>query len=202
MNNKIIIGIGAVLLLIVIVQSFFLMRMSNRMDQLSENTETRLQYPDLSGKSPLSPPSGSIISPNDKGWNPFEEMQRMQNEMNKIFGDMRSQLHLGPGFGDLRSSFSFSPSVDIKEEKEQIIVTADIPGSDESNINVTVDDRHLSISATTKKSAENKNDNRLFRSERFVGQFQRTITLPAPVLAEKMKTDYKDGVLTNTLPKA
>jgi len=126
----------------------------------------------------------------------------MQNEMNKIFGDIRSHLHRSPGFVDFTKPFSFSPDVDVKEDNEKITITADIPGSDESNINVTVKDDRLTIFVTTKKSKDNDNGENLFRSERFIGQYQRSITLPSPVLAEKMKTDYKDGVLTITLPKS
>lgn len=199
MNQKLIIGIGIFLVLIVLVQGVFLFRMSGQVEQLRNFSPIQSSNPEISGQTLTPHRPSSIFS--DK-WNPFTEIQRMQNEMNKIFGDMRSQIHLNPVFGDLTETFRFSPDIDIKEEKDKIIVTADIPGSDESNINVTVKDNQLTIVASTKKSRENKSDNRLFRSERFIGQFQRNITLPNPVLAEKMKTDYKAGVLTITIPKA
>lgn len=202
MNQKIIIGVGVLLLVVIVMQSVFLFRLSGQVDQISQNPTAIDQSSNGSLSHPILPPDGSLFSPNNKGWDPFKEMQRMQNEMNKIFGNMRSQLHQSPGLGDIGNPFSFSPSVDIKEDDDRIIVTADIPGSDEYNINVKVEDEHLTISAKTKKSMEDKNKGNTFRSERFMGQFERSITLPAPVLAEKMKTDYKDGVLTVILPKA
>jgi len=202
MNQKIVIGIGILLLVVVVVQSVFLYRMSGQVDQLSQNSAPLNQLPDTPFNSPAFPPGSSLFSPKGNDWNPFEEMQRMQNEMNKIFGDMLSQLHQSPGFDDLTKPFSFSPSVDVKEEDNRFVITADIPGSDESNINVKVDGQRLTISAKTRKSSENKDNGNMFRSERFIGQFERSVTLPAPVLAEKMKTDYKDGVLTIILPKA
>ena len=170
MNQKILIGIGVFLVLIVLVQSVFLYRMSDQVAQLSNEStqEKELSISDVT--SSLLSPDHPTLPFNNPDWNPFKEMQRMQNEMNKIFGDMRSQLHQSPGFDNSTKSFSFSPSVDIKEEKDQIIVTADIPGSDESNINVTVKDDQLTISATTRKSKENKNGSNLFRSERFIGR--------------------------------
>jgi HSP20 family protein len=202
MNQKIVIVLGVLLVTVVVVQSAFLFRMSGKVDQLSQQSGAV--------EHQASPPAGkaqpSLINPRmfsqDDDWNPFEEMQRMQNEMNKIFGNVRSQFQLSPDFSKLTEPFSFSPNVDVKEESDRFIVTADIPGSDESNINVKVENQQLTISASTKKSHDNNKKGNLFRSERFVGQFQRSIMLPEPVLAEKMKTDYRDGVLTITIPKA
>lgn len=201
MNKKTLTIIGTLLLCVIAVQTYFLMRLSDRVDKVTRN---KGDAPSLISppSSPPSPPSTAPAFPGiDKNWNPFEEMQRMQNEMNKIFGDMRSQLHQSPDFDNLNKPFSFSPNVDVKEEKNRIIVTADIPGSDESNINVKVEGNQLTITANTKKSSEQDKGN-MYRSERFIGRFQRTITLPAPVRAEKMKTEYKDGILTIILPKA
>ena len=123
--------------------------------------------------------------------------------MDKLFGNMRSQMQLDPNFNKFSSSFSMSPNVDVKEKNHKIVVTADIPGSDESNINVKVENQELTIIADSKKSSEvNNKDKNVYRSERFIGRFQRSIPLPAPVIASKMKTDYKDGVLTVTIPEA
>ena len=202
MNQKIIISIGILLLVVIVVQSVFLFRLSGQVGQINKNTTTIDQSLVKSLSRPMLPPGASLFSPKDNDWDPFEEMQRMQNEMNNIFGDMRSQLHQSPGFDDLTKPFSFSPSMDVKEEDDRIVVTVDIPGSDESNINVKVDGQRLTISAKTKKSSENNDKGNMFRSERFIGQFERSITLPVPVLAEKMRTKYHDGVLTVFLPKA
>jgi len=202
MNQKVIIGIGVLLLIVIVVQSVFLFRLSGQVNQINQNTTTIDQSLDKSFSSPMLPPGGSLFSPKDNDWDPFEEMQRMQNEMNRIFGDMRSQLHQSPGFDDQAKSFSFSPSMDVKEDDDRVVVTVDIPGSDESNINVKVDGQRLTISANTKKTTEKKDKAHIFRSERFIGQFERSITLPVPVVAEKMRREYKDGVLTIILPKA
>jgi len=194
MNHKLLVGAGIALLGIIAVQGFYLYHLSNRMDHVNA----------VAQKSPSinSQPSDPNQPFNNKAWNPFEEMQRMQNEMDKMFGDIRSQFYQDPVFNDLNKSFNFNTSVDVKNEKDKIIVTADIPGSDESNINVKIEGDTLTITANTKKSSEQKNQGSMYRSERMIGQFQRTIQLPAPVLGDKMKTDYKDGVLTITLPKA
>ena len=195
MKQNILIGSGVLLLAVIAVQGFFLYRLSNRVDQVGHDSAN--SQPAVSAQH-VDP--GTTFG--SQSWNPFKEMQRMQNEMDKMFGNIRSQFYQDPGLNDFSKSFSFSPSVDIKDEKNQLVVTADIPGSDESNINVKLEGDKLTISANTKKSSRQKSNGNMFRSERVMGQFQRTIQLPVPVLADKMKTDYKDGVLTVTLPKA
>ena len=202
MKEKVLVGLGAVLLLIVAIQSVFLYRMSGQLGRISQHTESNISLTDKPSGSQIVPPGAQVFPDKGKSWNPFEEMQRMQNEMNKIFGDMRSNLYLRPDFDSMLKPFSFSPTLDIREDADQFVIKVDIPGSDESNINVRIDDQRLTISATTKKSNESKDHGSMFRSERFKGQFERSVDLPAPVLAEKMKTEYKDGVLIIIVPKA
>lgn len=202
MKEKYFMGIGIILLVVVVAQSVFLYRMSDQVERLSQNTDSDQVLPDsLSGGGNISP-GRSLFPDISKDWNPFEEMQRMQNEMNKIFGDMRSNFYRSPDFNSFMKPFSFSPTLDLTEEDEQFVIKVDIPGSDESNINVKVDDQRLTISATTKKSGDSNGQGNMFRSERFMGQFERSLVLPAPVRADKMKTEYKDGVLIITVPKA
>jgi len=201
MKQKVLISLGVLLFGIVIVQGVFLYRMSDQVNKLAQAPEVATQMPD----NPLNKqaqPKKPFDTWNDNNWNPFEEMQRMQNEMNKIFGDMRSNFYSSPGLGKMFKSFNFSPTLDMREENDRFIIKVDLPGADESKINVKIDDQQLTVSATTNKSNDEKNTGHTFRSERFMGQFERSVTLPAPVLADKMKTDYKDGVLTITVPKA
>jgi len=205
MNNKILISIGVILLLVIAAQAYYTYNLSRQVAGLQGGQESLLQQP----AQPL-PPQGTPgmpgpfqdLDPFKDDWNPFEEMQRMQNEMNKIFGDMRSQLQQHPNFDNLNRNFTFAPSVDIKDKQDHYVVTVDIPGADESNIQVKLENNQLNISATTQKStAQDKDGKDMLRSERFYGEFKRSITLPSDVVAEKMQTDYRDGVLTITIPK-
>ena len=83
------------------------------------------------------------------------------------------------------------------------MVQMNIPGADESNISVTLDDRLLTISGrTSSETKEGEDTDRFLRVERQSGQFQRSLTLPGPVDAERMNAAYKGGVLTVTIPKA
>ncbi|MDO9048616.1 MAG: Hsp20/alpha crystallin family protein [Methylobacter sp.] len=96
------------------------------------------------------------------------------------------------------------PDVDLQEKPDLYIVTVNAPGADESSIEVKLEDRILHISIKTeqaKDETDDKNGQYRYR-ERFVGQFQRALTLPGPANAAKMKTEYHKGVLTITIPKA
>ena len=201
MNHKNLAIVGVLLFGIIGVQSFYLYKLSNRVNRLSPVTKT-----DIAGNQSSTsngPNFDSFFSMNNKSWNPFKEIQNMENQMDKMFGNMRSQMQMDPNFKKFGNSLSFSPNIDVKEKNNKIIVTADIPGSNESNINVKVENQQLSIEADTKKTSEvNNKDKNIFRSERYIGRFQRTIPLPAPVIASKMTTNYNDGVLTVTIPKA
>jgi HSP20 family protein len=215
MKNNILISVGIVLILIIAFQSYHLTKLSKQVSELSrgkadaQQPMARLQPP-ASHKPKSKPKQTDPNSPfgfqqfnNDK-WNPFADMQRMQNEMNRMLGDFRSQFRSAPGGSDPFQGFSISPSVDLRDEGDHYVAVADIPNSDESNINVKLQGNRLIISAETKgqkKTDPGKSGGHVLRSERFAGRFERVINLPSPVEADKMKTDYKDGVLTVTIPK-
>jgi len=92
------------------------------------------------------------------------------------------------------------PPVDVHENAETLVVKAELPGMKKEDIQVTLHDGLLSISGERKSDVEQK-EGETHRTERFFGRFQRSITLTAPVNADKIEASYKDGVLTVTLPK-
>jgi len=94
----------------------------------------------------------------------------------------------------------WTPPIDVHEDKDNLVVTAELPGMKKDEIEISLHDNALTISGERKGEREFK-DAEVYRAERFVGRFQRTITLPTPVAADKVKAQYKDGVLVVTLPK-
>ena len=94
-----------------------------------------------------------------------------------------------------------APAVDIYEDKDSFVVKAELPGMKKEDIEVTLHDGSLSISGE-RKGEEKWEDAEVHRSERFFGRFQRTMALPTPVNSSGIKAQYRDGVLTVTLPKA
>lgn len=126
---------------------------------------------------------------------PFNELTRIRNEINRIFEDPLSMI---PG-----TSFfeGWEPAVDVYEDKDKITVRAELPGMKQQDIQVSVERNTLTISGERKEEEEHK-EGETYRSERFYGRFQRSITLPQPVDSGKIKATYKDGVLEVICPKS
>lgn len=96
---------------------------------------------------------------------------------------------------------AWTPAFDVYEEKDNFVVKAELPGVKKEDINVSLQDGSLIISGE-RKSETKSEEAEIYRAERFFGKFQRAVSLPTTVAANKVKADYKDGVLTVTLPKA
>lgn len=93
------------------------------------------------------------------------------------------------------------PSLDISEDEKQIAVKAELPGVDPKDIEITVSQGRLIIKGEKKFEDEEKKDN-YHVIERSYGSFQRSVSLPAEVDENKVKANYKDGILTLTMPKS
>jgi len=97
-----------------------------------------------------------------------------------------------------------APRIDVSETDKEVTLTAELPGVDEKNIDVSLVGDQLTIKGEKKSEQEDKKDEdgRIFhRVERSYGAFQRTMTLPYPVDPEHVAAEFKDGVLKITLPK-
>jgi HSP20 family protein len=92
------------------------------------------------------------------------------------------------------------PALDMFETKDNLVVRVELPGMKREEIEVSLHDGCLSIAGERKHEDKNK-DSEVYRAERFYGRFQRTVTLPTAVAADKVHAAYKDGILTITLPK-
>jgi HSP20 family protein len=95
---------------------------------------------------------------------------------------------------------SWAPALDVHEDKDSFVVRTELPGLKREDIEVSLHDGALSVSGERKVEKVDAGIE-VHRQERYYGKFQRTLTLPTPVAADKIKAQYKDGVLTVTLPK-
>ncbi len=132
--------------------------------------------------------------------NPFEEIQKVQQQMDQIFNNLHQKLLNDASFSNFDGAFIKSPATDIVDKKDHYLIQADIPGVDNKNINVSEKDGVLKIEAKTNKQEKEKKDN-FVKQERFTSQFVKIVTLPKDADASKMKTEYKNGVLKITIPK-
>ena len=92
-------------------------------------------------------------------------------------------------------------SIDVYETENEVVATCDIPGIEKKeDVNIDIDNNHLTVSGTINRVNEVKEE-KIHRQERFVGRFQRTVTLPSQVSSEGVKASYKNGVLEIRMPK-
>ena len=130
-----------------------------------------------------------------------------QKSQDPFFGELLDWDH--PFFGlsmfpSLRNvgpiGQNYLPALDVKEEKDSIVVKADLPGIKKEEIDISVDGSVLTLRGERKSEKEEKDKN-YYKLERSFGSFQRSIDLGTPVIEEKIKATYKDGVLEVVLPK-
>ncbi|HYG36828.1 MAG TPA: Hsp20/alpha crystallin family protein [Clostridia bacterium] len=129
-------------------------------------------------------------------WPSFGQLTDLREEIDRLFGAPLAEL---ARTSQLLSGWT--PAMDVFEDKDNLYVRAELPGMRKEDIDVSLHDGSLSISGE-RRSEEKYKEAEVYRAERFVGRFQRTVTLPTQVAADKVKAQYKDGILTITLPKA
>jgi HSP20 family protein len=133
--------------------------------------------------------------PDLANWAGFGRLSNLRDEIDRLFEQPLTEL--------TRTSQWFSgwtPALDVYEEPDHFLVRAELPGMKKEEIEVSLHNGTLSISGE-RKTEQKRKDAEVYRSERFFGKFQRTVSLPAAVAADKVTAQYKDGVLTITLPK-
>lgn len=128
-------------------------------------------------------------------WSGFGRLSDLRNEIDRLF-----ELPLASLAQSSKRLSDWTPALDMHEDQNNIVVKAELPGMKREEIEISLHDGSLSISGE-RKGEEKFENAEVYRAERFVGRFQRTLVLPAPVAVDKVKAQYKDGVLTITLPK-
>ncbi|MGI5901100.1 MAG: Hsp20/alpha crystallin family protein [Desulfitobacteriia bacterium] len=108
-----------------------------------------------------------------------------------------------PIFAEKFADHENSPPLDVYETDEQIIVSCDLPGLQrKEDVNISIEDRELTISGTVNREQQVIQEDRMHRKERYSGSFRRTITLPQSVADENVRAIYKNGVLNIFFPKS
>ncbi|SDX92619.1 Hsp20/alpha crystallin family protein [Halopenitus persicus] len=134
---------------------------------------------------------------------PFEEMERLFERMSREFERIGEDLEAG--FGDLETGLGRGITVDVAEDESTVTVTADLPGYDRDDIDVTASDRTLTIAAERDESVESDagGDDSLeyHRRERRRRSVSRRVRLPSDVDETAAEATYANGVLTIELPK-
>lgn len=128
-------------------------------------------------------------------WRPMGEVTNLQSEMNTLF-----DRFFGRGFDTEGTMTSLFPITNVSETNDNVVVTAEIPGLDPKDLDISVTGDLLTIKGERKQEKEEKNEH-WHRVERSFGSFTRSFRLPATVVLEKVAADYKNGIVRITMPK-
>jgi HSP20 family protein len=126
-------------------------------------------------------------------WDPFRDMGDLQSEMNRMFDGFFGRSV--PGM-----ERAWTPAVDVYETKDDLVVTVELPGMNDKDIQLSLVGEMLSIKG--ERASTPQNEEGVYRGERWFGRFERNLSLPYPVQTDKVKASYRDGVLSINLPKA
>jgi len=128
-------------------------------------------------------------------WTPFDQLMNLRKELNRL---------VDSPFPDLARATEFfngwAPPLDLYEDKDSLVARVELPGMKKEDIEISLHDGMLTVSGE-RKETRNSPSTEAHRSERFHGRFSRSLALPKPVIAEKTKASYQEGILTITLPK-
>jgi len=130
-------------------------------------------------------------------FNPNRDLFRFRRRMDTVFDDFFGDFFKG---APSEMAAGWNPKVDVFEEEDQIVMKAELPGVDKDNIAIDVNGRVLTVKGERSLDNEVK-EGRYTMRECSYGRFQRSFTLPAETDAEKIKAEYKDGVLKLNIPK-
>lgn len=135
----------------------------------------------------------SLWGEKENNENPFTDLRK---RIDSLFADFDRGLPVLPG--------SFAVRSNVSETDNEVCVTADLPGVEQKDIDVSVTDNRITIKGERKSEKDEKEEDKgreFHRIERTSGSFLRTMTLPFKIDADTVKADFKNGVLTVTIPK-
>ncbi|HEX3321436.1 MAG TPA: Hsp20/alpha crystallin family protein, partial [Terriglobales bacterium] len=128
-------------------------------------------------------------------WDPFREFVTLQDRMNRLFRDSYPE-----GREEALTTTTFAPPVDVYEDEHNVTLKIEVPGIDEKDIDVRIENNTLTVHGERKFEKDEKEEN-YRRVERQYGSFTRTFTLPNTVDTEGVSANYEKGVLKVKLAK-
>jgi HSP20 family protein len=129
-------------------------------------------------------------------WEPVREISSIQSEMNRLFNNFFDTPTTGNGSATGR----WLPAMDVVEADDHFVLTADLPGLGEEDVNIEIEENVLTVSGERKSEHEDKREG-FVRVERSYGSFRRSLTLPKGVDADAVSANFDKGVLEIRIPK-
>ena len=212
LNNKkltLVTVMVAVLVAAVIAQSIVIFGLHKRGEDKSvveHNDSIAVTQKDDDGQSrALLPPvlqfGDDFFGSGKDEWDPFKEMHSMHDRINQMFGSAFNRFQSSDDFGGVFGNYSFSPDINIEDKDDHYLVTVDLPGVEESRLDIKIEGQTLTISGNMQSKSKEDNGGTMLKQERRSGSFQRIVTLPGPVKSEAIETKEKKGVFYIEIPK-
>jgi len=129
-------------------------------------------------------------------WDPFKDLVTLREKMNRLF----EEAFTGRGEEKDLVSGTWTPSVDIYETENSLVLTAEVPGIKEDDVEIKIEDNTLILQGERKFEKETKEES-YHRIERSYGSFYRSFTLPSSIDQDKIQAEHENGVLRITMPK-
>ncbi|MCF7922868.1 MAG: Hsp20/alpha crystallin family protein [Candidatus Marinimicrobia bacterium] len=191
-SNKLLLIIGLILVLVVAIEGFYIFDLRQQIKDEHATSMDSLSY---------SLFNNNAIDRNDDPFlSLFTDLDNMQTEMDQLFGKFSHNFHGSPYFDNVFGDFSMSPALDFREENDKYIVEVELPGAENSSVDISVENNILNIKAETNQNLKNDKSN-YKRSERFTGKMQRSLTLPEDADSDGLTSQLENGVLIITIPK-
>jgi HSP20 family protein len=142
--------------------------------------------------------------PNIVRYDPFEELTRLQRDMSRLFDESYrspARSDSNGSSGNAMTGRFWAPAVDVRDDENEVVVHAELPGVKQEDIDIEVTGDTLTIRGERKfEDTEKRKD--YVRVERSYGSFQRSFTIGMPIENDKVNAEFKDGILTVHLPKS
>jgi len=134
--------------------------------------------------------------PETLAWTGLDRLSNLRDELDSLF-----EMPFWSNLGRQSQLFSaWSPALDLYQNNDNVIARVELPGMRKEDIEISLQDGMLTISG--ERTSETADSDKAERTERYVGKFRRSVSLPTQVDSNKVTASYRDGVLTVTLPKA
>jgi len=164
--------------------------------------------PEAATKLPIKIETAPTTQPTKpRDWQPFEALR---NQVDRLFHDFQTGFLQAPSYRSLLEmepfwrrdlGFNVTPAIDIVEKEKAFEITAELPGLDAKNIDLQLSDNVLTIKGEKQEEKEEKTKDR-YVSERRYGSFRRSLEVPGSVDVDKIEANFKNGLLTVSMPKS
>ena len=130
-------------------------------------------------------------------WKPFDELTTLRREMDSLWNRFFPEAP----FFERYTTHEWLPTIDLTETKDKLLIKAELPGLDAKDVDISLTGELLTIKGEKRKEEEKKDEHRYF-VERYCGEFERRIKLPALVKTAKIDATFEKGILTINMPKS